>query len=194
MAHHRARILLTRYFSGPVARLLLALHVGPNAVTLLGLALSGAAAYLLANGHLLAGGAVTLAGGALDAVDGTLARLGGRASSFGAFLDSATDRLSEAAVLLGLLLWYAKETSATGVVLVYLALVLSFMVSYTRARAEGLGLRADVGVMDRALRLLVIALGLMLGFPEVALGIVAALSALTAAQRAVHVWRGTRGG
>ena len=97
----------------------------------------------------MAGGSLILIGGAFDMLDGALARHSGRATSSGAFLDSVVDRLSEAAILFGLLWWYTETTDRLGIILSYTTLVLSVLVSYLRARGEGLGLKTTIGLVQR---------------------------------------------
>lgn len=187
------RAAAERFVAHPVARVLIALRVHPNALTLAGFGVAVAAAWLLADGRLLAGGAVMLAGAAMDMLDGSVARLSGKASVFGAFLDSVMDRLGEAVVLFGLAAFYARSSDEWGVSLAFGALTASLMVSYMRARAEGLAIgRSDVGLMGRPERVVVLGAALLLGYPLYGLGVIAALSALTMAQRAWHVLRATR--
>ena len=174
--------------------LLSRLGLSPNAVTLLGLAVAAASAYLVAIGNLWAGGAGLLASGVFDFADGALARASGRASTFGALLDSVVDRLSEAAVLLGLLVYYLQRDSTEGAVLVYLALTASIMVSYLRARAEGLGIECKVGIITRPERVALLGIGLLVGQWQtlavlVALGVIAGSGILTSAQRLLHTWQ-----
>ena len=187
------RAAAERFVAHPVARVLIALRVHPNALTLVGFGVAVAAAWLLADGRLLAGGAAMLAGAAMDMLDGSVARLSGKASVFGAFLDSVMDRLGEAVVLFGLAAFYARSGDEWGVSLAFGALTASLMVSYMRARAEGLAIgRSDVGLMGRPERVVVLGAALLLGYPLYGLGVIAALSALTMAQRAWHVLRATR--
>ncbi|MEX2430315.1 MAG: CDP-alcohol phosphatidyltransferase family protein, partial [Dehalococcoidia bacterium] len=134
----RAKGWATRYISGPVARALIALHVTPNMITFAGFVVACVAAYIIAEGHLLLGGVVMLAGAIMDMFDGAVARMTGKASVFGAFFDSVMDRLGEAAVLFGLLAFYVRDGHTLGAYVTFGALVVSLMVSYTRARAEGL--------------------------------------------------------
>jgi CDP-diacylglycerol--glycerol-3-phosphate 3-phosphatidyltransferase len=188
-----ARKALSAYFEEPVARFLSRLGLTPNSVTLLGLAVAGVSAYLLSIGYMWAGGVVLLLSGLFDLFDGALARATGRASSFGALLDSAVDRISETVVLLGLLVFYLQESSTEGVVLVYLALAGSIMVSYLRARAEGLGIECKVGIMTRPERVATLGIGLIVGqwWPIavlVVLGAIAGLTILTSIQRLLHAW------
>ena len=184
-----AKSWVDRYVSTPAARLLLALHVSPNALTLLGLGIVAGAAYLLARGELLIGGIVMLAGAALDMLDGAVARLGRQSSQFGALLDSLADRLGEAAVFFGLLFFYYDQAHTLGVLLSFGALVASFTVSYVRARAEGLGIPADVGFMGRPERVVLLGGGLLAGYPLYSLGAIIGLALLTVAQRIVHTAR-----
>ena len=192
-----ARRVVSSYLETPVVALLGRLGLSPNAVTLLGLAVAGASAYLLSVGNLWAGGVVLLASGAFDFFDGALARAVGRTSSIGALLDSVVDRVSEAAVLLGLLVYYLQRDSTEGAVLVYLALAGSIMVSYLRARAEGLGIECNVGVMTRPERVALLGISLLVAQWRtlavlVALGAIAGLAFLTSAQRMLHTWRTLR--
>ena len=185
------RRVLTSYLGGPVARLLAKGGLTPNAVTIFGLFVAGASALLLARGHLWAGGLVLLASGAFDLFDGAIARETGRVTPFGALLDSVVDRLSEAVVLVGLLIYYLDTSSTEGSILVYLTIVGSLMVSYVRARAEGLGIECGVGVMTRPERVVLLGVGLVVGHwlstaLLIVLGVVAGLAFLTTFQRVRH--------
>jgi CDP-diacylglycerol--glycerol-3-phosphate 3-phosphatidyltransferase len=182
----RAKGWATRYFSAPISRVLIALHISPNAITTAGFFVSVGAAYLLSEGEIVLGGIVMLGGAIMDMFDGTVARLTGKASTFGAFLDSVLDRLGEAVVLFGLLVFYVREGDDLGA---YLAFVLSIMVSYSRARAEGLSVQGDVGIMGRPERIVVMGVGLLTKYPQYAMGLIIAVSAVTIAQRTAHVWR-----
>ncbi len=189
-----ARRVVTLYFEQPVAAALAKLGLTPNLVTLLGLVVAGASSYLIAIGSLWAGSVVLLASGLFDLLDGALARSTGRESSFGALLDSVVDRLSEAIVLLGLLVFYMQRGSTEGMTLVYLALVGSVMVSYLRARSEGLGIDCKVGIMTRPERVVTLGIGLIVGhwWPLgvlIALGVIGGLTLLTTFQRVFHTWR-----
>ena len=185
---------LTSYVEEPVAAGLAKIGVSPNAVTLFGLVGAGVSAYLLSIEFLWIGGVVLLAAGAVDLFDGALARATGRVSKFGALLDSVVDRLSEITVLLGLLLFYLGRSSETGALLVYLALSGSIMVSYLRARSEGLGIECRIGFMTRPERVVALGVGVIVGhfFPIVllvVLGAIAGLTMLTMLQRMYHTWR-----
>ena len=197
MNRANARRLLSSYLEAPAVRVLTGLGLSPNAVTLLGLLIAGISAFLASRGYLLAGGAALLVSGVFDMLDGSVARATDRVTRYGGLVDSVTDRVAESLVLLGLLLFYlfdADRSSPVGALLVYLALAGSVMVSYVRARAEGLGIECKVGIMTRPERIAALGTGLILGqWWEPALilvlGAVAALSILTSAQRVLHVLR-----
>jgi CDP-diacylglycerol---glycerol-3-phosphate 3-phosphatidyltransferase len=181
----------------PVVRLAMALHLTPNTITVIGLLITVAAAILVGAGWLLLGAAVLTAGSLLDAVDGALARAQGGGTPFGSFLDSTLDRASEAILYTGIAVWFltALPEPTWPVLAVLVALAGSFMVSYARARAEGIGLAASVGLAPRTERLVLVIVGVALaglGFTPVLIGIlvlVAALTVATVIQRIRHVWR-----
>ena len=125
--------------------------------------------------------------GPIDALDGTMARLRGESTEFGAFVDSVTDRYSELAILAGLLIYYLVKMDPTGIILVYAAAAGSVMVSYVKARAEGLGFTAKVGILSRVERYLILAPCLLLNIPIVALWILAIFANFTALQRIYFV-------
>lgn len=130
-----------------------------------------------------------LAAGACDLLDGAVARVSGKSGTFGAFFDSVLDRLSEAALLLGFLLLYLTQADTWGVILSYLVLVGSLMVSYLRARAEGLGIKGEVGIFTRPERVVVLALGLLTKQQFIILIVVAVLAWFTVLQRFIYVKR-----
>jgi len=180
----------------PVVRFLSKTPITPSAITWFGFLLSIGAAALIITGHLLVAGFIALIAGYFDMLDGALARRTNQTTRFGAALDSTLDRLSEAVLLLGILVIYAEEQSITGILLVSVALVGSLLVSYTRARAEALGLECQVGLFTRTERVIVLALGLLLNQIDnaliIALAIITAFSFFTAGQRLVYVWRQTK--
>jgi len=179
-----------------VVRLLARTPITPDALTWLGFLIAVGAAVLIAADHLFIAGFVVLLAGFFDLLDGALARRTNRTTQFGAVLDSTLDRLGEAAVLLGLLVFYAGEQSTAGILVVGLALIGSPLVSYVRSRAEGLGLECQIGLFTRAERVVVLALGLLLSQIDhvliTALAIIVAFSFVTVGQRLLHVWRQTR--
>lgn len=205
MLNRFARAAFTRLIT-PAARALLAWGVSPDAVTVVGtLGVVLGALVLYPAGHLLAGTLVITLFVFSDMLDGTMARLSGRSSAWGAFLDSTLDRVGDAAVFGGLVLYAAARPDDVGPAFAGLALaclVLGSVVSYARARAEGLGMTAAVGIAERADRLVVVlvataATGLF-HLPSVVLEVVlaalAVASAVTVVQRIATVHRQCRDG
>jgi CDP-diacylglycerol--glycerol-3-phosphate 3-phosphatidyltransferase len=123
----------------------------------------------------------------VDALDGTMARLRGKSSKFGAFVDSVTDRYSELVIMLGLLIHYTQQPDWQNVVLVYLAAAGSVLVSYVKARAESMGYVANIGLLSRVERFLVLIPALILNVAPIAMWIIAVLANGTAVQRIWHV-------
>lgn len=171
----------------PLAEYIVKIGIHPNVLTFSGLVGNMIGAYFLSQGNFLWGGIIILVMGPIDALDGATARAKGVITPWGAFVDSTSDRWSESVIMLGLLVHYATTNAAQSTVLVLLALVGSLMVSYTRARAEALGFKANVGVMTRLERYLVLAPALLFNHPEIALWIIAPLANITAVQRFLHV-------
>jgi CDP-diacylglycerol--glycerol-3-phosphate 3-phosphatidyltransferase len=163
-------------------------------ISVAGFAGNIAAACLAAGGHLLPAGIIMLLASALDLLDGALARKTGTVTKFGAVFDSVLDRLSEAALLGGLTFHFTQTGEREEIVLCFAAIVGSVMVSYVRARAEGIGLELREGLFTRAERVLLLGGALVIGFGLVrwALWALAILSNLTAAQRVFAVWQKTR--
>lgn len=176
----------------PLARFLSAMRVRPDALTATGWAFSLCAAVLFAVGYTKTAGAVMLFAGLFDALDGAVARESGRMSAFGAFLDSTLDRFSEAAIFVGVIFFYAASQPYAAL-LAGVAMTFSLMTSYTRARAEGLGLDCEVGLLERAGRVMILSLFSLAGLLFAGLALVAAGALVTTAQRFLHVRRLTRG-
>ena len=172
----------------PVVRWLAERQVTPNQVTLAALALSVLAALCIGVGGLRLGALVLIVASLGDLVDGMLARATDQASPFGAFLDSTLDRLSEGAVLAAVAYRLAGDGRPLLVALVVLALLGSLLVSYTRARAQALGIDCKVGLMSRAERMVLLIAGLLLGLLGPAIVLMAALTLYTVGQRVQHVY------
>jgi CDP-diacylglycerol--glycerol-3-phosphate 3-phosphatidyltransferase len=176
----------------PLVRVLVALGVTPNALTLAGLVGSTVAAVLFAWGRFGWGAAALVLGSVCDMLDGAVARETGTSSRFGAFFDSTVDRLSELVVFVGFMAYYARvDGSILFASLAVLAAGGSFLVSYARARAEGLGIACSVGLMERPERLVLVVLGAILG-PGAMKGVLVLLTVLvyyTVWQRIEHVRR-----
>lgn len=186
-----------RALLAPVVRLAQVLHLTPNTVTVIGLLMTMLAAALVMQGWLLVGAAILTAGSLLDAVDGALARASGGGTAFGSFLDSTLDRAGEAILYVGVAgyLLGALEDPTWPILAVMVALGGSFLVSYSHARAEGIGLSASVGLAPRTERLVLVIAGIALaglGFTPALIGVIVIVAALTVAtviQRIWHVWR-----
>lgn len=173
----------------PFSHLLARLGIQPNLLSLIGLFMASAAGALIAAGNISYGGWLFLLSGPFDALDGTLARTAGLETRFGAFLDSFIDRYSEAAVLFGILYWSNLQGSHVLVLLSFLTLFGSIMVSYARARAEGLNISCKVGLFTRLERFIVLTLALLTKQLLIGLVILACLTNFTALQRMFHVYR-----
>ncbi len=176
----------------PIAAFFNRLGLMPNTMTLLGLAGNIAGAILLAQGNMLWGGILILLMGPVDALDGTMARLRGMAGSFGAFVDSVTDRYSELVIFGGLMFYYAQQGDMLSTLGVYAAAAGSVLVSYVRSRGQSLGWDTKVGILTRMERYLVLAPTLIFNVPMVGIWIIAILANVTALQRIVDVRRQSR--
>lgn len=176
----------------PVAGFFNRLGLMPNTMTLLGLAGNVVGAILLAQGNMTWGGILILLMGPVDALDGTMARLRGMAGSFGAFVDSVTDRYSELVIFGGLIYYYAQRNDMLSTIAVFAAASGSVLVSYVRSRGQSLGWDTKVGILTRMERYLVLAPTLILNVPLVGIWIIAILANLTAVQRIVDVRRQSR--
>jgi CDP-diacylglycerol---glycerol-3-phosphate 3-phosphatidyltransferase len=173
----------------PIARALLKLHITANILTFIGLLLAVGVGVAVMNGQMLLGGVLMLLSGPMDALDGAVARQSGNQNSFGAFFDSTCDRYAEGFVLLGLSIYGLAIDDQRLVLLAFVAFWGSLLISYTRARAEGLGIECKVGLFTRMERFILISAMLILNQILIGLIILAVLTHITAVQRIVHVWR-----
>ncbi|MBV9614371.1 MAG: CDP-alcohol phosphatidyltransferase family protein [Ktedonobacteraceae bacterium] len=195
-----------RYLVTLIIKPLSGLGITPNMLTVIGLLLSGLTAIVLAQGFIVIGGWLVLLAGIFDMFDGAMARVRNAATTFGAFLDSTLDRYSEGIILFGLLyyalqhpglqdpLWPMPHEQTWMIAFVYIALLGSLMVSYTKARAEGLGLECKTGLLARPERVILLAIGLLsnTGIWIWALALLAIFANVTAVERILSVWRATR--
>jgi CDP-diacylglycerol---glycerol-3-phosphate 3-phosphatidyltransferase len=173
-----------------VTKTLARTSLSANLLTILGTVMIFGSIYLLASGAFFWAGCLILSASIFDMLDGAVARVKGELSRFGAFLDSTLDRYSEAFVFFGLLLYYQRASySSNEVVLIYIAIIGSFLISYTRARAEALGFDGKVGLLERPQRVILVVLGLLLGWISIMLWVLAILAHITALQRLIYVWR-----
>ncbi|MEU4157106.1 phosphatidylinositol phosphate synthase [Actinoplanes sp. NPDC026670] len=184
------------YGVNPLARFLLRIGVSPNAVTVAGTVGVLIGSYFGSQGHLLWGTVIVTAFALTDVLDGTMARMRGGSGKFGALLDSSMDRIADGAVFGAVVYYLATEGNPYGgVVATLISLVFGQVVSYVKARAESLGLNADVGIAERLERLLIVGVGGLLGAAgqdwgmPAAMWVLAALAVITAFQRLIHAAR-----
>jgi CDP-diacylglycerol--glycerol-3-phosphate 3-phosphatidyltransferase len=171
----------------PIGAFLNRTGLTPNAVTLLGLAGTTIGAYILSQGKMTLGAIVIFFSVIVDVFDGTMARLRGESSDFGAFVDSVSDRYAEFITFAGLLYYFLAQENYLGVMVTFAATAGSVLVSYVKARAEGLNFTAKVGILSRVERYIVLIPLLLFNQPLLAVLIIAVLGNFTALQRIAHV-------
>ena len=186
LGHYKAP--LHRLFD-PVARLLLRMGARPNHLTVLGLGVSVTAAYVFSVGRLRWGAALLAVAGLFDFFDGAVARLAGSDSDYGAFLDSVVDRYSDVAVLFGILVYYQQRGDTMGSALTMATLAGTIMTSYTKARAQSIGVRCDIGVVERPERLIALIAGAAFQLLTPIMALLAVLTNVTAIQRIIYTRR-----
>lgn len=182
----RARIIFKNILD-PIGGFLNRLGLTPNSITLLGLAGTTIGAYVIAQGKMTTGAFILLASVLVDAFDGTMARLRGEPSDFGAFVDSVSDRYAELVTFGGLIYFFLTQNDTPGAMVSFLAAAGSVLVSYVKARAEGLGFTAKVGILTRLERYIVLIPLLIFNQPFIAAAVIAVLANITAYQRILHV-------
>jgi CDP-diacylglycerol---glycerol-3-phosphate 3-phosphatidyltransferase len=175
------------------ARILARTGVSPNTLTVLGFLATIAAGIIIGYGHFIWGAGVIALAGLFDLLDGALARYTGKVTVFGAILDSTLDRLSDAALLIGLAAYWTTQGEAGPVILTMITLAGALTVSYIRARAEAAGLSGKDGIFTRPERIIVLALGLLFSVPLIAVGIIGLFSYVTILQRLVSSYHQTGG-
>lgn len=183
---------LRQIFKGildPIGNFLNRTGLTPNAITLLGLAGTTIGAYLISQGKMTWGGVVLFISVLVDAFDGTMARLRGEPSDFGGFVDSVSDRYAELITFGGLLYHFLMVNDHLGAMVSFAAAAGSVLVSYVKARAEGLGFTAKVGILTRVERYIVLIPLLVFNQPFIAVVVIAVLGNVTALQRILHVRR-----
>lgn len=179
---------LGHVFDKPFARFARKISFSPNTLSITGFAITLFASCVLLF-DLQAGGILVLAGGAFDVLDGVVARTNGKTSRFGAFLDSVLDRYSDSAILLAISWNLTSRGNYTAVLLCLGTLVGAFLISYTRARAEGLGEKCNHGLMERPERVILISFGAIANLIVPVLWILFVLTHFTVLQRIYHVWK-----
>ncbi|MDD3994549.1 MAG: CDP-alcohol phosphatidyltransferase family protein [Dehalococcoidales bacterium] len=187
MAQVRKRV--EKVCTDPVVNLLEKTGITPNTLTWIGFFIALVTAVFAALGNLPVAGLLLLFGGYFDMLDGSLARRTGKVSVFGEVLDSTLDRLSEGAVLIGILYWFTVVGSVWGIMLVGVTMLSSLVVSYIRAKAEIIKVECLKGLFTRPERVIALAVGFFINRLEIAIGIIAFFSMITVGQRLYHVWR-----
>ena len=182
---------LGHFLDGPMSSLARKLDINPNVLTVTGFLVSTIAALTIPS-SLFLGGTLVLIGGAFDVFDGIIARVNNRTTPFGAFLDSVLDRYSDSFLFLGLSWHFYRADSPGGVFLSLGTMTGALLVSYTRARAEGLGKTCNVGLMERPERIILLALGAITGWILPVMWLMFVLTHATVLQRIYHVWKVTR--
>jgi CDP-diacylglycerol--glycerol-3-phosphate 3-phosphatidyltransferase len=171
---------------------LVASRLTPNQISMTGFVLNVVAAVLVWQNEFFLGGVVFIVGSIMDTLDGGYSRMSGKGTPFGAFLDSTLDRIVEGIVLTAVAATFTERGDKLAVAAVVVAVMASLVVSYTRARAEALGVECKVGIADRLVRVIILSAGLVfadLGALEPAVYVLAALSSVTVVQRILHVRR-----
>jgi len=179
-----------REYQAIVTDRLIESRLTPNAISLTGLALCLVAAALVWTDHIFLGGVAFVVGSVCDTLDGRYARTSGKGSPFGAFLDSTIDRVEEGVVLAAVAYRLSLDGEELAVAAVVVAVLASLLVSYTRARAEALGVECKVGIADRVVRVVILSAGLLLVDLDLlipAVFVLAGLSVITVLQRIFHV-------
>ncbi|MFC2014681.1 CDP-alcohol phosphatidyltransferase family protein [Chloroflexota bacterium] len=187
----------SNYLTRLLVRLIARTSISPNTITWFGFSLAIGAAALIATNHLFTAGFVVLVAGFFDMLDGALARNTDRVTIFGSVLDSTLDRLSEAVLLMGIIIFYARDGFIPGILLASAALPISLLISYIRAKAEAMNLECKVGLFTRSERVIVMVFGLLLSqinyaFLTASLGIIVLFGSITIGQRLLYVWQQTK--
>jgi phosphatidylglycerophosphate synthase len=181
---------LGHVFDKPLEKVARKITLTPNTLSVIGFLITVVAAYVLTS-DLFWGGLLILAGGLFDILDGVVARVNRKISKFGAFLDSVLDRYSDAFILLAIAWNLGARDNHTGAMLCLGTLIGAFLISYTRARAEGIGKKCSVGLMERPERVILIAFGTITGIIMPVLWILLVLTHYTVFQRIYYVWKQT---
>lgn len=176
------------FLDRPLSSITKRVPFSPNTLTVIGFLITVFAALILPY-HLRLGGILILVGGAFDMLDGIVARTTGKATKFGAFLDSVLDRFSDAVLFLAVAWYFAQADNYTGALVCLGTLIGAFLISYIRARAEGLGESCHTGLMERPERVVLLAFGAITGWILPVMWIMLVLTYMTVMQRVYHVWK-----
>jgi CDP-diacylglycerol--glycerol-3-phosphate 3-phosphatidyltransferase len=182
------RKTLSNKITGPLVPALNKIGLTPNIITWLALIINILAAVAAATNYLLASGLLVLFAGLFDILDGALARYANKTTRFGALMDSTFDRFSEAIVLFGLLYLYVNVGKTMEIWLIFIVMIFSFLISYIRARSEGLDIENKTGLFTRTERVIILALGLIVNQVLITLVILAIFTFITVIQRLVYAY------
>ena len=177
---------LGHFLDRPLYSLAKTFNINPNLITITGFIITVIAALTLVQ-NLFLGGLLIILGGLFDMFDGVVARVNNRTSDFGAFLDSVLDRYSDAALFFGFAWYFLMNDSLTGVAVTIGTMIGALIISYARARAEGLGKSCQTGLMERAERIVLMSLGALTGLILPIMWIMLVLTHVTVIQRIIHV-------
>lgn len=181
---------LGHYLDKPLAPLAKRISLNPNTITIIGFLTTSAAAVNIPF-NLSTGGFLILLGGFFDMLDGIVARTNGKGTAFGALLDSTLDRYSDSFIFIGVAGHFLRADNIAGVILSAGALVGALVISYVRARAEGLGIHCTVGLMERPERVVLLSFGCITGWLFYVIVILFIFTHITAVQRIMHVYKVT---
>ena len=188
---YSVRSVVSNWFERPAISLLISLKISADGATFIGLVIAVISGYYISQGQFLLGGGLVLIGAIFDLLDGGIARSTGKVTKRGALTDSVFDRVSEIVILSGLGMYYvsAEKVDSTAVLLAFAAIGGSLLVSYVRARAEGLGVKGTAGFLTRPERIVITVTGLVLGYPLIVLWILGIGTPLSAIWRFLDSWR-----
>jgi len=176
----------SHFLDKPLTPLAKALPVNPNIITFIGMIITSLSGFIIPF-NLFWGGIFILAGGTFDLIDGVVARVNGRVTKFGALFDSTMDRIADGFIFLGISWYFFRVSSETGLIINLLCMIASFLISYVRARAEGIGVSCNVGIIERPERLIILAFGCLTSLINPVLLILTVLSWITVIQRIIYV-------
>ncbi|WP_028842384.1 CDP-alcohol phosphatidyltransferase family protein [Thermodesulfovibrio yellowstonii] len=175
----------SHFLDKPLSPLAKSFPVNPNIITFIGMIITSSSGFVIPF-NLFLGGILILAGGVFDLIDGIVARVNGRTTKFGALFDSTLDRIADGFIFLGITWYFFNTNDDIALYLTILCMIASFLISYVRARAEGLGISCNVGIIERPERLIFLAFGCLTGLLFPILLVLTILSWATVIQRILH--------
>lgn len=182
---------LGHFLDKPFSPLAKKITISPNVLTVIGFLITVVASLFIPF-NLMIGGILIILGGFFDMLDGIVARVNGKKTEFGALLDSTLDRYSDSIIFISIAWYFFDSNNLTGVIFTIISLVGAFLISYVRARAEGINIKCNVGLLERPERIVLIAFGCIMDLLLFIIILLSILSHLTAFQRIIHVYRETK--